>query len=71
MINSTIGKLNDKTATHQTFKIDNTNISDPSLITYNFCDFITNIGVKYANSIPPSVKGEYNYLTILFLALLI
>jgi len=41
IINSTIGKLNDKTATLQTFKIDNTNnISDSSIITDNLCDFV-------------------------------
>jgi hypothetical protein len=33
IINATIGKLNDKTSTLQTFKIDNKNIFDPKIIT--------------------------------------
>ena len=65
IIHSTIGKLNVKTATPQTFKIDNTNISYHSIITSNFCEFITKIGVKYANNITPSVRNAHNYFNLM------
>ena len=64
IINSTISKLNYKTATPQTFKIDNTNISDPNIITDNFCDLFINLGVNYANNIPLSVKIAHNYINL-------
>ena len=64
IIDLTIGKLSDKTAIPQTFKIYNTDISDPRIITDNFCDFLTNFGVKDANNIPPSVKSAHNYLNL-------
>ena len=64
IINATIGKLNDKTNIPQTFKIDNKNISDPNIITDKFCDFFTDIGVKYANNISPSAKSSANYLQL-------
>jgi len=40
--------------------MNNTNISDHSLITDNFCDLFTNIGVQYDNNIPPSVNSAHN-----------
>ena len=65
IINATIGKLNDKTSIPQTCKIDNNNISDPNIIIDTFCDFFTNVGTKYANNIPPSVKSSHNYLNLI------
>ena len=39
-------------------------ISDPGIITDNLCDFFTNIGVKYANNMSPSIEGTHNYLNL-------
>ena len=53
VINSLIGRSNDKTGISETFKINNTQTNDPKIISNEFCNFFTNIGKKYASEIPP------------------
>jgi len=58
VINSLIGRTNDKTTISESFKINNQNISDKSIIANEFCNFFSTIGQKYANEIPNS---QFNY----------
>ena len=51
---SLIGRSNDKTTISESFKINNNNITHPDIIANEFCNFCTNIGIKYANEIPNS-----------------
>ena len=62
VINSLIGKTNDKSSISETFKINNAPINDPELIANEFYKFFTNIGKKYANDIPTSQFSFDHYM---------
>ena len=62
VINSLIGKTNDKSSISETFKINNAPINDPELIANEFCKLFTNIGKKYANDIPTSQFSFDHYM---------
>ncbi len=59
VINSLTGRSNDKSGIADKFKINNISVNDPKIISKEFCDFFTNVGIKYANEIPPS-KVPFN-----------
>ena len=52
VINTLIGRTNDKTTISDTFKINNSSIDDPEQVSNEFCNYFTNIGKQYANKIP-------------------
>ncbi len=62
VINSIIGRSNDKSSISDTFKISNKAVTNPSVIANEFCTFFTNIGIKYANEIQPSKVPFDNYM---------
>ena len=62
VINSLIGRTNDKTAISDSFKINNENITDPNKIANEFCNFFTNVGITYANEIPKSKFTHHHYM---------
>ena len=62
VLNSLIGRINDKTSISETFKIDDKNVTDPTQIANEFCKFFTNIGMKYANNIPTSRFHHMHYM---------
>ena len=64
VINQIIGKTNNKSSIAQTFKVNDTDITDPQKIAQQFCHFFTNIGPKYANDIPPSINTSDHYLKL-------
>ena len=51
VINSLIGRTNDKSTISNTFKINNKTVIDDQKISNEFCNFFTNIGIKYVNEI--------------------
>ena len=55
-------KTNNKSDISQTFKDNNSNISDPHIIANKFCEYFTNIGLTYANNIPSSNHIPHFYL---------
>ena len=63
IINNTMGKTNNKSDISQTFKDNNSNISDPHIIANKFCEYFTNIGLTYANNIPSSNHIPHFYLS--------
>jgi len=65
VINSLIGRTNDKTGISETFQINNVPVDDPQTIANEFCNFFTNIGTQYANNIAPS-KYSADYLMLIF-----
>ncbi len=48
VLNTLIGRTNNKTSISNIFKIDNIVINDPQKISDEFCKFFTNIGMKFA-----------------------
>jgi len=62
VINSLIGRTNDKTSISESFKIDGKIVTDKDNISNEFCSFFTNIGLKYANNIPNSKHKHDHYL---------
>jgi hypothetical protein len=62
VINSLIGRTNDKSTISDTFKINNISVNDPEQVSNEFCNFFTNIGKKYANEIPNSKLPHTHYL---------
>jgi hypothetical protein len=62
VINSLIRRTRDKKGISETFKINNVLIKDPQTISNEFCNFFTNIGLKYANDIPASKYTSDSYL---------
>ena len=59
LINTLIGRNNGKSTLATSFKINDTDVTNPKQIADDFCSFFTNIGSKYANDIPKS-KFEYS-----------
>jgi len=62
VINTLIGRHNDKTTVSATFKVNNTIISEKEQIANEFCNFFTNIGSKYANEIPKSKFSDTHFM---------
>ncbi len=63
VINIAIGKLNDKASITNTFLVNGTEITDTGVISEKFCDYFTNIGIDFANKIPPSHTSANAYMT--------
>ena len=63
VINTLIGRSNDKTSISETFKINNQYINNQELIANEFCSFFTNIGMKYASEIPESKHSHFHYMS--------
>ena len=58
--------LNRSTKAHEvcsSFKIDNSDVSDPTEIANRFCDYFTNIGPNLAKNISLSLNAHRSYLT--------
>ena len=64
IINSTIGKRNNKTDHTKEFKHNNIVINNPNEIANTFCEYFTEIGPKFANDIPPPRNNSNYYLRI-------
>ncbi len=62
ILNSLIGRSNDKTSISETFNIDNSSVTDHKQIANEFCKFFTNIGMKYSNNIPKAEFSHMHYL---------
>ena len=62
MINTLISRTNDITSISDTFKINGNLVSNPQMISNELCDFITNIGKKYSDAIPPAKYSCDHYL---------
>ena len=62
VINNLIGKTNEKNTISESFEIDGINITNKDKIANEFCNFFTNIGLKYANDIPNSIHRYDHYL---------
>lgn len=62
VLNTLIGKQNDKSHLADSFKINDREESDPSIISNGFCNFFAQIGSKYANGIAPSIHKPNHYL---------
>lgn len=62
IINSLIGRTNDKGTISEIFKINNIAINNPTQISNEFCKFFTNIGKQYANDIPNSKYSPNHYM---------
>ena len=62
MINRITGKLNDKSTTIDSLKIDNIEKEDSKTICNEFGTFFSNIGKEYSNCIPKSSKSIISYL---------
>ena len=62
VINTLISRTNDKTSISDTFKINGNLVSNPQMISNEFCDFFTNIGKKYSDAIPPAKYSCDHYL---------
>ena len=58
IINNAMGKTNNKSDISQTFKDNNSNISDPHTIANKFCEYFTNIGLTYRRC-----RGNTTYVT--------
>jgi hypothetical protein len=62
VINSLIGRTNDKSSISNTFKIANQNITNHDQIANEFCKFFTNIGMTYASEIPDPTFPHNHYM---------
>ena len=63
IINTLIGKSNDKTTISEAFKINNSIITNHDTIADEFCSFFsTEIGPKYAREIPKSKSFSMHYM---------
>ena len=62
VINSLIGRTNDKSTISNTFKINNKTVTDDQKISNEFCNFFTNIGIKYANEIPDPKFSHQHFM---------
>ena len=62
MVNSVVGKSNDKSNISETFKIGDNNECNTSLISEQFCDYFTNIGRQCAEAISKPKHGPTHYL---------
>jgi len=64
LINSTLGKNNDKSTTNKIFQVNDKEMTNSKEISNNFCDFFTTIGIQYANNIPQAVNNSDKYLSL-------
>jgi hypothetical protein len=62
VINSLIGRTNNKGTISEIFKINDIAINDPIQISNEFCKFFTNVGKNYANKIPNSKYSSIHYM---------
>jgi len=62
VLNSLIGRVNDKSTISDTFKINNCSITNKYEIANEFCEYFTNVGLKYANNIPKSKFTSKHFL---------
>ena len=67
MLNTMIGKSNDKTSITDTFIINGQPCNNPEVIAESFCDFFTTVGKNFASRIPAAkkkftdnLKGTFN-----------
>ena len=65
VINTCIGKINDKTKLINYIKVGNTNIYDCKQIADEMGNYFSTIGSKYANNIPQSNKNIAEYLNVI------
>ena len=57
VINTLIGKHQEKSAISDIFNINNKLIDNPNVIADAFCHYFSNIGKKFAQNIPPSLNN--------------
>lgn len=62
LMNSLIGKENDKSTVQNTFKLDNKILNNPKEIADGFCQYFSNVGSKLAADIGRPNKTYYDYL---------
>ncbi len=62
VLNSLIGRKNDKNGTSELFNIGNRLIDEPKVISDGFCKFFSEIGEMYASKIPKSNKPYQHYM---------
>ena len=62
VLNSIIGRTNDKSCIPDTFIVDNSKITDANLIANGFGSYFSNIGKTLAESIPKSIKSTDHYM---------
>ena len=62
ILNSMIGKHNDKSLPNDSFNIDGNIVSDPAIISNSFCNFYSTNSKKLADSIPNSNKNFKDFL---------
>ena len=64
VLNSVIGKQSDKSGISKIFNINDTITADPADIAESFCNFFSDVGPKYAASIPPAQQNSTHYLQL-------
>ena len=62
MVNTLIGRTNDKIYISEKFKIKNKITNDANYISNEFCNFFTNIGQEYADKISKSKFTHNHYM---------
>lgn len=62
VINTLIGRNNNKTSISDSFKINNISNTNNKEIANGFADYFTNIGMDYAQAIPKSKHSETHYM---------
>ena len=62
VMNSIIGRSHNKSSIPDTFMVNGDKITDPNIITNEFCSFFSNIGKKCAESIPNALHTFEYYL---------
>ncbi len=62
VINTLIGRNNDKTTISDSFKINNRTSTNHKEIANAFGYFFTNVGMEYAQAIPKSKHSEFHYM---------
>ena len=62
VLNSIIGRTNDKSCIPDTFIVDNSKITDANVIANGFGSYFSNIGKTLAESIPKSIKSTDHYM---------
>jgi len=62
VINTLIGRTNNKNTISDIFNVDSQTITDHEQIANEFNNFFTNIGMKYANEIPDPIYPHTHYM---------
>jgi hypothetical protein len=62
LLNTLIGRMNDKSSIQTTFIQEGNLLNTPNDIANGFCDYFSNIGPKLATAIPPPKKNFNQYL---------